>query len=162
MKLGELEIVNERIEQAIKNEMPSGEKEGYVYSDTARRFFPKIKSLRRRGFSFIQICRAYEKIGQLPKHSNPYSFRQAFLRELRRRDRNEELLRELRDGGCEVKKETPMSPLLVVADAVNNGAEKADIVSEQAEKERIRKLTGIEVDTGLGKIIKHSDGSFEY
>jgi hypothetical protein len=44
--------------------------------------------------------------------------------------------------------------------AQNNQARAPD--KEAAEKEWIRKQNSMTVDTGLGKITKNSDGSFDY
>ena len=98
------ELENERIEEFLKNETPLRKKEGQIYSSTAKKFFSKIKTLRGRGFSFFQICEAFEKAGFLPEKPNPYSFRQAFVRESARQDRADELLREIKnDLGVEKK-----------------------------------------------------------
>ena len=91
------ELADERIEEFLKNETPLKKKEGQIYSNTAKNFFSKIRALRNRGFSFIQIYKAFEKTGLLPEESNPYSFRQAFVREAAKRDREDELLREIKN-----------------------------------------------------------------
>ena len=56
MPLDDIELANERIEEVLKNETPLRKKGGQVYSIAAKNFFSKIKALRGRGFSFIQIC----------------------------------------------------------------------------------------------------------
>jgi hypothetical protein len=52
----------------------------------------------------------------------------------------------------------------IAGDVIKAASEPADSDpdNETAAKERVRKITGTVVDTGLGKIIKHTDGSFEY
>jgi DNA-binding transcriptional MerR regulator len=161
--LGELETVDAQVEEAIKEEKPPGNKGERVYSDTARCFFAKIKALRDRGFSFVQICKAYEKIGQLPKYSNPYSFRQAFLRELGRRNQSGELLREVKEGGHETENETPPQiPAMSVMETGKDNMVEAGIDDELTEKKKIAALTSSTMKTGLGKLTKHSDGSFDF
>jgi hypothetical protein len=162
--LGELEMVDEQVENAIKDEKPPGIKEECAYSDAVRRFFAKIKALRSRGFSFVQICKAYEKIGQLPRHSNPYSFRQAFLRESSRRTQDEELLKAVKDIPHELGKETlpPPTSATPVAKAEKNNAEEAGINDELAGKKWIENMTSSTVNTGLGKLTKHANGSFDF
>jgi hypothetical protein len=158
--LSEFETVDEQVEEAIKGESPPRRRERCVYSDTARRFFSKIKALRGRGYSFVQICKAYEKAGQLPKRSNPYSFRQAFLRESGKRNREEELLKELKNDTNAAGKAPGVS-----ADAgriFEKPEAKKARESAGTVQHRIREMTGTPVDTGLGRITRHSDGSFEY
>jgi hypothetical protein len=163
MGLDDFEAASERVEEILRNETPLNRKEGHVHSDTAKKFFVKIKSLRERGFSFIQLCGAFEKAGMLPEKSNPYSLRQAFLRERARRAKAEELLKAVKDTALE-KPAAPSAkantPAAKTTGAQNNQARAPD--KEAAEKEWLRKQTSTMVDTGLGKIIKNSDGSFDY
>jgi hypothetical protein len=167
MYLDDIEAANERIEEILQNETPLDRKGGHVHSDTAKKFFGKIKSLRGRGFSFIQLCGAFEKAGLLPEKSNPYSLRQAFFRESARRAKAEELLKAIRDTALEEetapssKADAPaLTQLMKTANHQNNPVPALD--RETAEKEWIKKQTSTTVDTGLGKITKNSDGSFDY
>jgi ribosomal protein L12E/L44/L45/RPP1/RPP2 len=159
--MDDLEAANERIDAAIEHETPLRRKEGRIYSGAAREFFGKIKALRGRGFSFVQICGAFEKAGILPQDSNPYSFRQAFLRELSKRVRAEELLKEVKNA-----RESAAEPPAANAPARTNAPGKPDknasAARTESDEEKVRRLTGTVVVTGLGKIVKHSDGSFEY
>jgi hypothetical protein len=156
--MDDLEAANERIDAAIEHETPLRRKEGRIYSSAAREFFGKIKALRGKGFSFVQICGAFEKAGALPCDSNPYSFRQAFLRELSKRGRAEELLQEVKNA-CEPVT-VPSAP--TPANEPGKPGKNASAAKMESEEEKARRLTGTVVDTGLGKIVKHSDGSFEY
>jgi hypothetical protein len=162
MDLDDFEAANERVEEILRNEAPLNRNGGHVHSDTAKKFFDKIESLRRRGFSFIQLCGAFEKAGILPENSNPYSLRQAFLREAARRAKAEELLAEVKKGGeTDAAVSANATPPVRTADTAKqeNGGTAA---KNESGEERVRRLTGTVVDTGLGKIVKHSDGSFEY
>jgi hypothetical protein len=151
-----LEAANERIDAAIERETPLRRKKGRIYSSAAGEFFGKIKALRGKGFSFVQICGAFEKAGALPRGSNPYSFRQAFLRELSKRGKAEELLKEVKNA-CEPSASKPAR----MGEPGKPGENGLAAKTESGE-EKIRRLTGTVVDTGLGKIVKHADGSFEY
>jgi hypothetical protein len=51
-------------------------------------------------------------------------------------------------------------PAAKTAGAQNNQARAQD--KEAAEKEWVRKQTSTTVNTGLGKITKNADGSFDY
>jgi hypothetical protein len=65
--LGELETVDEQVEKALQDERPPGNKREHAYSDMARCFFAKIKILRSRGFSFVQICNVALRVhGKVP------------------------------------------------------------------------------------------------
>jgi hypothetical protein len=81
----------ERVEADLENESPHNVKDGYIYSELANAAFGKIKLFRSRGFSYTQICRAFEKNGLLPKKSNPYSLRAAFHRERNRLNQEEDI-----------------------------------------------------------------------
>jgi len=165
--LDDFEAASKRVEEILRNETPLNRKGGHVHSDTAKKFFGRIKSLRGRGFSFIQLCAAFEKAGMLPEKSNPYSLRQAFLRETARRDKAEELLKAVKDTALEEaaapspKADMPVrAPSMKAAKPKNDPALTPD--GEAAEKEWIRKQLSTAVDTGLGKITVNSDGSFDY
>jgi hypothetical protein len=118
--------------------------------------------MRKKGFSFVQICKAYEKSGILPENSRVGSFRQAFQRENIRWLKERELKKLVVDGKDGDGKEQKTA----VAAGEDKSGKETNVESADAErereKERIRRLTGTVVDTGLGKIIKHTDGSFEY
>jgi hypothetical protein len=159
----DFKAANEQLDAAMEHEKPLRRKEGRVYSRTAREFFGKIKAFRGKGFSFVQICGAFEKAEVLPRGSNPYSFRQAFLRELSKRARAGELLEEIK-GRCEAEASLPTEANVPVPARTGDSVEPGDGAAGKKEsgEERIRRLTGNVVDTGLGNIVKHSDGSFEY
>jgi hypothetical protein len=137
----------EMAENILGEEAPLTRKETRSYSKALRSVFARVEKLRSKGFSFVQICAACEKSGILPKGANPYCFRQAFRRERARLLAEGELAKLIADGSGTAEKT-----------AMPTRAESG----ETAEKEWIRKQTSTTVDTGLGKIIKNSDGSFDY
>ncbi|MDR1578989.1 MAG: hypothetical protein LBS35_01420 [Synergistaceae bacterium] len=165
--MNDFEAASERVEEILRNETPLNRKGGHVHSDTAKKFFGRIKSLRARGFSFIQLCGAFEKAGVLPEKSNPYSLRQAFLREMARRAKTEELLKAVKDTALEEAAEpSPKANMPVRTQFMKAAKSQNDLPltpdKETTEKEWIRKQTSTTIDTGLGKITKNSDGSFEF
>lgn len=180
MPLDDLEFANERIEQVLESEPPCWAKEGCSYAGTVKKFFGKIRALRNRGFSYIQICRAFEKAGLLSADSNPDSFRQAFARESARRDRTNELLMEVRAGPSAEEPLKEANPPKKVSDvtanpkpprapniappSVKQDAPQAAAApeSEEAMREKLKRMTSRVIDTGTGKIIKNHDGTFEY
>jgi hypothetical protein len=143
----------EMAENILGEEAPLTRKEACAYSKALRSVFARVEKLRSKGFSFVQICAACEKSGILPKGANPYCFRQAFRRERVRLLAEGELAKLIADGSGTAKKTAAPH-------------EKADTPTrapgDEAEKEWIRKQISTAVDTGLGKIIKNSDGSFDY
>lgn len=180
MPLDDLEFSDERIEEVFEGETPRWKKGGYAYSNAAKRFYGKIRALRDRGFSFIQICDGFEKMGLLATGSKPYSLRQAFFREIARRNRTSELLREIRDGppaGEQAREASPArkapsvsenvksirTPNIAPPPARREPPSAATIPeSEEAMQERIKRMTSSEINTGTGKIVKHHDGTFDY
>jgi hypothetical protein len=165
--LGDFEAASERVEEILRNETPLNRKGGHVHSDTAKKFFGKIKSLRGRGFSFIQLCGAFERAGILPEKSNPYSLRQAFLREAARRAKAEELFKAVKDTALEeTEARSPKANIparTVFTKAAGSQSGSAPTPDDRVdEKEWVRKQTSMTIDTGSGKITKNSDGSFDY
>jgi hypothetical protein len=165
--LDDFEAASERVEEILRNETPLNRKGGHVHSDTAKKFFGRIKSLRERGFSFIQLCDAFEKAGILPEKSNPYSLRQAFVRETARRAKAEELLKAVKDTAFEeTASRSPKANIPARAGFTKAVGSQSGSVPTPAdrgdEKEWIRKQTSMTVDTGSGKITKNADGSFDY
>jgi DNA-binding transcriptional MerR regulator len=155
----------ERAEADLTGEKPYNAKEGYVYSELAKAAFKKIKLFRSKGFSYTQICRAFEKNGLLPKKSNPYSLRAAFHRERRRLAREEEIDELLSEKTDSESNSTPFktgktaqtSKATTVA-----GHEDQKTANAAAKRERIRDMASLKVNIGDGQITKFSDGNFEY
>jgi hypothetical protein len=91
--------------------------------------------------------------GLLSRQAHPHSFRQAFYREAKRRDREKELLRRIKDGAGISKKEAiPEQP-------------KIESVKRSAASgltEEIKTLTSSKKEMGLGTLTKYSDGSFDF
>jgi hypothetical protein len=129
----------------------------YCYSMTASAAFEKIALLRGKGMRFEKICAAFAKEGLLPNGAKPHSMSQAFLREKRRREKTAltETTGTARKSSVTETNRIAKFPQKPVPAAPNFG-------DEAAEKEWIRKQTSVTVDTGLGRIIKHSDGSFSF
>jgi hypothetical protein len=129
----------------------------YCYSMTASAAFEEIALLRGKGMRFEKICAAFAKEGLLPNDAKPHSLSQAFLREKRRREktaRTEPSGTAKKSSATETNRAAkfPQKPVPAAPDSGGDAA----------EKEWIRKQTSTTVDTGLGEIIKHSDGSFSY
>jgi hypothetical protein len=158
----DFEAAIDNAENILKKENPLERTEANAYSSVIHASFERVKAMRKKGFSFVQICKAYEKSGLLPGNSRAGSFRQAFQRENIRRLKERELKKLVVDGKDGDGKEQKTA----VAAGEDKSGKETNVESADAErereKERIRRLTGTVVDTGLGKIIKHTDGSFEY
>jgi hypothetical protein len=82
---------------------------------------------------------------------------------LGRRNQSGELLKEVKEGIRDTEKEfLPQTSAVPVTEHKENNTMKADISDELTEEERVAKLTSSTVKTGLGKLTKHSDGSFDF
>jgi hypothetical protein len=141
-------------ENILGEEVPRTRKEARAYSKVLRSVFPRVERLRSKGFSFVQICAACEKSGILPKNANPHCFRQAFRRERTRLLAEGELAKLIADGSVTEGKTAAPPPKAEIPTRAAGG--------DAAKEEWIRKQTSATVDTGLGEIIKNSDGSFDY
>jgi hypothetical protein len=146
-------------EDLLREEIPLKRCETHIYSKVVQAAFGRIRAMKGKGFSFAQICDAYEKAGLLPGDARAGSFRQAFQRECARRMKEDELKKLVKDGDGT---EPDTAAAATVDKAIPNTDDRVDKPDQESEKEKIRRITGTAVNTGLGKIIKHADGSFEY
>lgn len=153
----------ERLENMLNGETPLVRKEVHAYSTVMKKVFPKVEHFHRKGFSFVQICAACEKSGLLPAHSNPSCFRQAFRRERSRLERENAMAEAFKNDREPEEKQMLSSTNVKEKPSVKSPEREKTASDEETERrERIRKMTSVEVDTGLGKIVKHADGSFEF
>ncbi|GHS85510.1 hypothetical protein AGMMS49957_01680 [Synergistales bacterium] len=176
----------EKAEDILNKEKPLRRMENRAYSRLMHSLFEKIESLHSKGFCFTQICNAFEKSGILPEHSNPYCFRQAFYRERIRRAKEEELMCALEDESNDESKDerttsgkeairvsdmakaktisqtsVTQTPTIIALKAAKVLITQDDD-EDAARKARVRRLTDTRMNTGLGIITKHSDGSFDF
>jgi hypothetical protein len=142
-----------RAGELLEQEPPLNRNINRTYSQTVRSAFESVKKARADGFSFTQICGAFVKAGILPGQVRPHSFRQAFYREAKRRDREKELLRRIKGDAGASEKEVMPEP------AKNEPAKRN---SAAGLTERMKALTSYKEEMGLGTLIKHSDGSFDF
>jgi hypothetical protein len=150
--------VAQKIESRLNEAVPFNARGINAYSNEAGAYFETIRAMRRKGYSFVQICRAFEKENVLPKNSSPRFFRQAFHRERKRREAEESL--------SEIAKNADVAPVKAdsarpIPPAKTPEPAKPAPAGEAAEKERLRKMNSVTVNTGLGKIVKHPDGTFD-
>jgi hypothetical protein len=113
--------------------------------------------LREDGYSYDIICEVFAENGLFPNGANPKTFRSAFLRET---DRREKKLKAaiLKNPGAAQKAAAPA----VKTDSPAKGIAPKPKDNDASEKEWIRKQASTVIDTGLGRIVKYSDGSFDY
>jgi hypothetical protein len=165
----ELESI-ERAGRVLFDETPLKRKETQTYSKMMKNHFGKIAEFHERGYSFAQICAACEQTGLLPKSSDPHCFRQAFRRERTRLERCGELVELVRSLSTGIEGKAGQREAEKPLDA-QGGVTKTKPEPQESnpggdaaakERERIRKMTGVTVNTGLATIVKHSDGSFDY
>jgi hypothetical protein len=131
------------------------------YSRAASSAFEKIASLREKGIGYVRICKAFESSGLLPENADPHSLGQAFRREKTRRGKIAAKTPPSERSDRDTVKKADALPWKADKTIEKTVPEAAKVGNDATEKEWIRKLTGTTVDTGLGKIIKHSDGSFD-
>jgi hypothetical protein len=119
------------------------------YSLTVKASYEEILGLRSDGYSYDLICEVFSENGLLPEHANPKTLCSAFLREKKRREKQ-----KTQSSGTLKREATSNTPKAEPA--------KSDFDSALMEKERIKALTGATEETALGKLTKHSDGSFDF
>jgi len=117
--------------------------------------YEEIQKLRNDGYSYDIICETLSENGVLDVGASPKNLCSAFLRETKRR-----LIRQQASGrniDASTKTNVETEPLTSGANSPNS-----DGKATEKEREKVRRLTDTTVDTGLGKIIKHTDGSFDF
>lgn len=144
------------------NGAPGRRRSGISYAHIARVAFEDMRELTSEGFSYVAICEALEANGLLPEGSRPYSLSRALRREGIRRQKLADLTETERfPDGVDQKSRAAEAPSnlqeVTKSEPANpNAREKSE------EKEWVRKITGSTEETGLGKLTKHSDGSFDF
>jgi hypothetical protein len=121
------------------------QRSGFSYARIVRAAFEDIRELTAEGVSYAAICEAFEANGLLPKGSEPYSLSRAMRREGARRQKRAEPARTERLAGKPAGKPDSGTPRAL-----------------SAGKERVKELTASTEETALGKITRHSDGSFDF
>jgi len=159
VEVEDIEVAIAQAKELLKHEPPFNRHEKDAYSKIARTAFGNVKKARADGFSFVQICAAFEKAGLLPSKSHPHSFRQAFYREGERQKKDRELTKRILDN-TETEKETTL--FLPANPGEKRPEGKATLGSEEKEQERIKRITGATTKTGAGGIVKNPDGSFDF
>lgn len=148
-----------RVIQKLRDEVPLRKCDAMIYAARAREYCQEIQRMRNDGFSYLQICRAFEEERLLPENSKADSFRQACRRAFIKQGKRKDL--------AVARKEAPAP----VTGKASEGPPKKGEASHEAstqtaealERERRKKL-GLDkpIFTGTGTIIKHADGSFDF
>jgi hypothetical protein len=125
------------------------------YSIVAKAGYEEILGLRADGYSYDLICEAFMGNGLLPERSNPKALCNAFLREKKRREK------KVQPSDAVGKNAVPKSPETEPVKP-NFGIPRAPSMKNEKADERIKALTGSTEETALGKLTKHSDGSFDF
>ena len=109
--------------------------------------YEEIQKLRNDGYSYDIICKMLSENGALGVDANPKNLCTAFMRETKRRH-----------SRVQANSSIPRANVVPAGERSKTG--EAD--KTEQDNERTRRMTGRVVDTGLGKITKNSDGSFDY
>ena len=149
----------ERVIQKLRNEVPLRKCDAMIYAARAREYCKEIQRMRNDGFSYLQICRAFEEERLLPENSNVDSFRQACRRAFIKQGKHKDLAVAKKEAPEPVTGKAPEGP----PKKEEARREVATQTAEALERERRKKL-GLDkpIYTGTGRIIKHADGSFDF
>lgn len=140
----DFESINEqakRIVQLAHDKKTKRRRVRSQYADAVSDVFDAISHLRRERFGYAFICELLEEEGVLPCGSKPILLRQAFVREVARR----------KAISGKTEKTSPTNE------------KKRDIASLKMPQTQGKQsaLSGRVVNTGMARILKKSDGSFE-
>jgi hypothetical protein len=133
------QAIEEAVKRVLEDESVINSAGPYRYARSVNSAFEEIRALRERGVGFEKICKSFEIAGMLPENANLHSFRQAFLRETRRRKKKAEITKN-RGASLKLKQD-----------------------DRESDNDLVARLTGSTVNSGAGKsIVKRTDGGFEY
>jgi hypothetical protein len=155
------EAIEKAVNRLLEEDDANNPSDPHCYSRAIFSAFEKIAPLREKGIGYARICKAFESFGLLPENADPHSLGQAFRREKARREKYSAKTPPSERSDRDTAKKAAASPWKADKSIAKTAPEAAEAGNDATEKEWIRKLTGTTVDTELGKIIKHSDGSFE-
>lgn len=146
------------LEEILKEESPLHKHEQNVYIGPVREHFAEIQALRKKGYGFIQICRALIKDAKLPEDAKVRYLRQAFHRECRRRERDGVLIASLNGIPKQVAKKVTERPMKKEA------ISEIELSTAKAlEKERRQKLGfEAEADAQNGRVVRNTNGGFDF
>jgi len=144
--------------EILKEEPPLHKHERNVYIDPVREHFAEIHTLRKKGYGFIQICRALIKDAKLPEDANVRYLRQAFHRECRKQERDGVITASLNGSPKQVTKKVTEKPM-----KKETISERGPSTAEALEKERRQKL-GFEAgaDKQNGRVVRNTNGGFDF
>jgi hypothetical protein len=165
-EVGHLEAENfkeamARAGELLERGVPLKRHEHNVYSKIVRLAFEDVQKARADGFSFTQICGAFEGVELLPQKAHPHSFRQAFYREKKRQEKEKKLLKRIKNGAHVEEKRSPM-PAKMEETSPDKAEVKEKESVETTEEELMRKVATPTKKTGFGKLTKNVDGSFDF
>ena len=148
-----------------KNGAPAKRRSGFSYARIARAAFEDICGMTEEGFSYAEICEALEADGILPEGSESRNLGRAIRRERARRKKRAaaseaEKIAKVTDGVDEKPRVEEIRPATPNIPKPEMG--KPFLAGKPAEREWARQITESTEETGLGKLTKHPDGSFDF
>ena len=149
MEIQSIEAAVKDAAESIRKTPAVRRRENVSYAIVVKVGYEEIQKLRNDGYSYDIICKMLSENGALNVDASPKSLCTAFLRETKRR-----LSRTQANSSI-----PKASSATVEKAAQNNGGESK---KTERGKEQVRTATGAVVNTGLGIIVKNSDGSFDY
>ena len=134
------------------------------YALIVKNGFSIISNLLRNGLTFDALFDHFVEHDVLTNDGNPRSLRQAYRREVLRRARKAETKKYDTQGKKAGSTSVPALAYTAVpvTEQTSSLKENDSVLSEEERKELIRKRLGTKVDTGTSKIVRHSDGSFDF
>jgi hypothetical protein len=142
---------------SVRKRAPIRRRDDVSYAMVVKTGYEEILRLREDGYSYDVICEVFAEKGLFPNGANPKSFRSAFLRETNRREKKLKAAISKNPGPAQ----KAAAPVVKTDNTAGVIAPKPKD-KEASEKAWFRQQTSTVIDTGLGKIVKHSDGSFDY
>jgi hypothetical protein len=131
------------------------------YAHVAKVGYEEIQQLRDDGYSYDTIRDDLVARGVFEEGAASGNLCSAFLRERKRRAMSERPEAE-RSGWKEAKKPRESETPTVIHEVPKPEPAKPNIQKKSEEREFVRKITGSTEETGLGKLTRHSDGSFDF
>jgi hypothetical protein len=144
-----------------KNGAAVKRRSGFSYAYVARAVFEDIRGMTEEGFSYVDICEALEANGFLPEGSEPRNLGRAMRREKARRQRHTLAAETERIADSAGEKPGRDETRPAMQDIPKPEPEKTE-PGGKPDGHEWRRIAGSTEETGLGKLTKHPDGSFDF
>lgn len=159
MEVQNIEAALEKAFDSIRKRPAYRRRKNVSYAVVVKVGYEEIQKLRSDGYSYDVICRALSQNGALHISASPKHLCTAFLREKKRRLAR---VQENAPNGESSRFNAQTKKMSQATTSPNMSVMSKGIMPEKVDQRETKIRSTRVIQTGLGKIIRKPDGSFEY